>query len=307
MAGKRFSLPVFLLLSLVLLLSAAATFAQEADTTTTGGIYGRIKGTVTAESDGSPLRGINVEIYPYEGSDWAYDEPYAWIGTDSAGAYTLRGLEPGIYRVIFRDSSGQYLDEYYDNAPGWYWATRVMVLAGQATKNINAELQEGVPPVNDDFDNAIEISSLPYYDARPTYGATIAGDDPTLCGHLEQGPSVWYRFTPQVDQSVAISSIGSDYDTVLALWQGERGALDLVDCSDDLYEGQLYLAAVLYSNRLTAGVTYYIEAAGKNTGSLRFSGLPLQPGVIYVSPDGRQTVEGLPAHRADILIFDEIA
>ena len=52
----------------------------------------------------------------------------------------MGGLPTGTYRVGFRDESGQYLGEYYDNATSVETATDVPVTAGATTDNIDAEL-----------------------------------------------------------------------------------------------------------------------------------------------------------------------
>src|SRR3990172_8553803 len=55
-------------------------------------------------------------------------------------------------------------------------------------------LQSAPPPPNDDFDDATEISALPFSDVVDTAGATIALDDPDLgCADTDEPNSVWYR------------------------------------------------------------------------------------------------------------------
>ena len=55
------------------------------------------------------------------------------------------------------------------------------------------------PPPNDDFDNAILITSLAYSDTRDTSEATYAIDDP---GECHNNGSVWYAFTPLADVGI---------------------------------------------------------------------------------------------------------
>ena len=67
--------------------------------------------------------------------------------------------------------------------------------------------------------------------------------------------SVWYRFTPTVSGPQRISTIGSNYDTVLAVYSGARSPRTRLSCDDDaaglqsavrpdLVAGQQYWIAV---------------------------------------------------------------
>lgn len=117
-----------------------------------------------------------------------------------------------------------------------------------------------IPSVpNDDFNTATLVNSIVYNTSQDTSGATTALDDPTFpCGSLNQGTnSVWYRFTPGVNGTLLVNTIGSNYDTVLAVWRGSRGSLINVGCDDDS-GGSLSSALTV---GLNAGTTYYIEAA----------------------------------------------
>lgn len=125
----------------------------------------------------------------------------------------------------------------------------------------------GVP--NDDFDSAFLISAMPYTDIQDTYLDTTAVDDPSFpCGSQNQGMgSVWYRYTPTSTKLLTLSTSGSEYDTMLAVWTGSRGSLINVACNDDNDEGDLqsFLSIVI-----SAGQTYYIEVAGYYLGNLSF-------------------------------------
>jgi hypothetical protein len=85
-------------------------------------------------------------------------------------------------------------------------------------------------PANDDFDNATTIKTLPFTDSINTSGATSAPDDPTDC----YGPyaSVWYAFTPAADTQLQVDTSYSSYDTVVAVYTGTRGNLNLIACWD---------------------------------------------------------------------------
>jgi hypothetical protein len=119
---------------------------------------------------------------------------------------------------------------------------------GNTTLNITFQ-----PPPNDDFASAKLAGGLPYVDAVNTYTATTAGNDPAVgCKGQGYGRSVWYRYTPPKDERVEINAGG--YDTVLAVFTGDKGSLAEVGCDDDSGPG---LEARLIVD-LEGGVTYHI-------------------------------------------------
>ncbi len=114
-------------------------------------------------------------------------------------------------------------------------------------------------PPNDKVGQALVISQSMFSDAKDTMGATRASDDPalTVCDRDPGMASVWYKFTAPSTGQVYIDTIGSDYDTMLALWTGSPGNLSLIDCNDDTWST---LQSELNAD-LSSGVTYYIEVA----------------------------------------------
>lgn len=69
----------------------------------------RITGTIT-NTRTQPLRGIDVIALD------AFGEPAGGSTTNAAGVYDLHWLEPGTYWLVFTDTAGQYLTEYWNNA-----------------------------------------------------------------------------------------------------------------------------------------------------------------------------------------------
>ena len=45
--------------------------------------------------------------------------------------------------------------------------------------------------------------------------------------------TVWYSFTPQTDLRMEFNTFGSDYDTILSVYRGPRGALTQEACNDN--------------------------------------------------------------------------
>jgi hypothetical protein len=109
--------------------------------------------------------------------------------------------------------------------------------------------------LNNDFDAAQQVDSLPYEDSRDVLRATAAPDDPWCLQHSTN--TVWYRYTPSTDLAVAADTAGSTYDTRLCVYEGSRGALTEVASNDDT-NGTFF--AALTAN-LRAGTTYWFMVA----------------------------------------------
>ena len=117
------------------------------------------------------------------------------------------------------------------------------------------------PATNDDFDSPKQISILPYTDIMDTTGATSTADDPALY-MCDRGPgvaTVWYRFTPSTTGHLRVDTLGSNYDTMLAVWAGTRGNLQMAACNDDLDWPANPESSLVRT--VSAGTTYYIEVA----------------------------------------------
>ena len=105
---------------------------------TTAALAGSISGTVTGPDGETPLAGIEVSLFVWNG-EYGWD----WISgefTDDIGQYEISDLEAGAYRIGFRDDSGNYLAEVYDNALDLDMGADVAVAAEGVTDGINASL-----------------------------------------------------------------------------------------------------------------------------------------------------------------------
>jgi M6 family metalloprotease-like protein len=101
-------------------------------------VAGRIQGTVYGPDGLTPLENIQVCAYTWDAGGW-------WRGvgclyTNSAGNYNIGGLLSGAYRLEFRDWSGQYVTEYYNNQTSIDAADDIVVVEGQTVTGINASL-----------------------------------------------------------------------------------------------------------------------------------------------------------------------
>jgi hypothetical protein len=128
------------------------------------------------------------------------------------------------------------------------------------------------PPANDDFGNAIVVTSLPYTMKQTTTEATKAADDPTSC-HSWSTRSVWYRYTAPADGIVRASVMGAPAYPMISVYTGTRGALTEVPgaCTQDTGLSDMF--------RVTAGQTYHIMLTeyGSPEGELGFDLMSMPP------------------------------
>ena len=96
---------------------------------------GSISGTVTDAGLGSPLNGVQVEVYD------ADDDFVGSATTDATGTYTVAGLSTGAYTVSFTEQYGNdlYAQQWYDDASS-DTAKAVQVTNGQSATGIDAAL-----------------------------------------------------------------------------------------------------------------------------------------------------------------------
>jgi hypothetical protein len=140
------------------------------------------------------------------------------------------------------------------------------------------------PPVNDNFAMPLPVQSvdLPFtYNPRTT-GATLEPGETAPCGPI--GATVWFQFTPGTQGTVEISTAGSSFDTIEAVYTLGNGFipsppganLKAVACSDDAGGPTSFV-----SLPIGRGTTYYIQVGGKAgaTGDLvvRFACNPACP------------------------------
>lgn len=150
----------------------------------------------------------------------------------------------------------------------------------------------GCRPPFDDCAEARVIPELPFVDNLDTSEATTeVGDPPLSCGTFGLDThSVWYAFTAPVDGTVTVSTAGSDYDTVLAVFTGACGALEEIACDDD----GIARVASFVSFDATEGTRYLLEIA-----SIEFSsGGTLILDVAYETPGARTRVAAARCEQA---------
>ena len=114
---------------------------------------------------------------------------------------------------------------------------------------------------NDSISSAKKIKRLPYTNAADTADATRDNADPTTAcvgpsdGGL--GHTVWYKLKRRKTTNVEVNSIGSDYDTVLAIYtRSDTGEFTEVACDDDTLPTEFGESQVFFTAERRT--TYYI-------------------------------------------------
>lgn len=134
-----------------------------------------IQGRVT-DSNGDPLSGIYATVMKLNVDFWSgYWSQVNFDLTDSEGNFSVGGIEPGVYRVNFRDYAGSWLEETWDNSAGGpdYGGTDVFVASEEHITNINAVLEpasriEGL--VTGPTNQPLNATNVRVYQWNSTYG-----------------------------------------------------------------------------------------------------------------------------------------
>lgn len=145
---------------------------------------------------------------------------------------------------------------------------------------------------NDERGEALVIGGLPYTATQGTEDATLSPDEPRPCGVVRS--TVWFSFTPDRDLTLLADTYGSDFDTVIAVY--EQGSDDAVACNDDADGTQ---AAVQFD--AVAGTTYEFQVGGYlwETGALTFhldEAPPPDPGPAFAALEDAEIRPGIRLH-----------
>src|SRR5207245_9467525 len=121
------------------------------------------------------------------------------------------------------------------------------------------------PPANDNFANAQTISGCSGSVAGSSFGATSeAGEpshDPSDSSSLSPSHTVWYQWQAPSSGSTTITTNGSDFDTILAVYTGNTvNSLSRIVFNDDVQNGVITTSTVTFP--ATAGTTYRIVVDG---------------------------------------------
>ncbi len=150
------------------------------------------------------------------------------------------------------------------------------------------------PSTNDNFRDAVEITTSSFDLYGSNLGATAEKGEPTHAGE-GWGKSVWFKWIASESTDMVISTFGSSFDTVLAVYTGDNLAdLSEVISNDDTSRSDL-TSRVRFD--AIAGTTYYIaiDSYWDTEGQVRLTGYPYSTVAILDQPQSIEAVEGRPA------------
>ena len=181
-------------------------------------------------------------------------------GTGDCDLYVAFGYLPSLYWWDYRP----YLDGNNEtvtiNSP-WSGDWHIMLHGWEAYSGVSLEADAfGAPsrPPNDTFANRIVITGMTNTLTGSNTGASKEPGEPNHAGNAG-GRSVWWTWTAPMDGMVTVDTIGSTFDTLLAVYTGDEvWDLTLV-ASDDQSGGGNTSALTFYA---ASGTTYQIAVDG---------------------------------------------
>jgi len=201
---------------------------------------------------------LPIPSYPIYNYTWEYD------GTNWTQVYPTTSPSERTYHAMTYDSDRNRVVLFGGcNRPS---------CSGLGIEFFSDTWEYTPPPTNDDF-NYADLISEPPANGQPTQildtdttDETVAADDPDMgCGAGVNSHTIWYKLTPSYYGRVRLSTYNeldpaanSTYDTVLAVFTGQRGSLQRIACNDDA-SGHEPLSDLTFE--VEPGQMYYIEVA----------------------------------------------
>ena len=195
-------------------------------------------------------------------------------GYNSTSVYEgglVQGMSIGWADVYTASLPDQWID-VTGVAPGRYWLEALVdpenhVIESNESNNVVRILVDlsllGITNVvNDNLIDALPITGVTAGIMGSSVGATKEATEPNHRPGNAGGASVWYRWTAPANMNVVISTDGSSFDTVMAVYTGTAygASFNQVAQDDDGGAGNKSLV----SFAATAGTTYRIAVDGYN-------------------------------------------
>jgi len=132
---------------------------------------------------------------------------------------------------------------------------------GTYTATLNFTIAEPPPGNNDNFVNARVLVEMPCFDKASNSSATAEPGERDHAGNLARR-SLWWKWTATGSGRLKLDTMGSNFDTVLAVYTGTAlSNLKEVAANDDAANLRTHS---LVEFGVTRGITYYIAVDGKN-------------------------------------------
>lgn len=137
----------------------------------------------------------------------------------------------------------------------------LLILIGIA--QLTVATGQGVPD-NDSFGSPTLIGELPAILTGTNTGSTLEVGEPTPSGYGSAvKASVWFEWTAPRDGVFRIDTVGSDFDTAIAVWTGDQLANLVEQASDDDFS--YYDRESVVAIQAVQGTTYRISLYGYRT------------------------------------------
>ncbi len=204
--------------------------------------------TFSVAVTGAPVPTLRWQVSMDDGksfSDLDNDSIYTGVTTTTLSVNASANLNAALYRCVATNDGG----------------TAVSSLA---------VLSVSVPsPANDLFTNRLVLTGLPVSATGSNLAATKETGEPNHDGS-HGGRSVWWRWTAPSSGNVVVSTSGSSFDTVLAVYTGASLA-ELVRVASDDDSGTHFASQLTFS--ASAGTTYQIavDGFGGSSGTIALS------------------------------------
>lgn len=126
-----------------------------------------------------------------------------------------------------------------------------------------------VLPANNNLANAIAVTGQSGTTTGSNANATKETGEPNHIPTNGGGASVWWSWTAPITGTAVVDTIGSNFDTVMAVYTGNSYPLTLIDYNDD--GGGNSTSRITYP--ATSGTTYKIVVDGWSgaTGNIIFN------------------------------------
>jgi subtilisin family serine protease len=171
--------------------------------------------------------------------------------------WTLDGTPiPGATEATYSVSSSTLDDA------GLYAVTVSNAFGQTTSRNISVAIElVSVRPPNDNFADASPLGGTSGRTNGTNTSATGENSEPDHAGVSLPIASVWWRWTAPADGTATFDTLGSNYDTTLAIYTGQSLVnRSLVGENDDVELGRIVQSTVTFT--ATAGTTYHIAVAG---------------------------------------------
>ncbi|MBT6053884.1 MAG: S8 family serine peptidase [Planctomycetaceae bacterium] len=239
-------------------------------------------------SDGSTLGSVRVSW----GSSLSAESYTLWRnGTDDASTATI--IADSLSTTSYQDVAADVNETYY------YWASATNELGTSPLSNSDSGFYSPSRSPNDAFVDRTLLVGYESTASGTNLDATEESGEPTHHG-VGGGKSVWWTWTAPASGNVEINTVGSGFDTVLAIYEGSRvDDLTRLASNDDIDYGRVLQSRLTLS--VTAGQSYQIAVDGYDgdAGSLAVA-LTLDAAVAPepitdISLSSLQVNENLPA------------